>query len=87
MTSVAVAGGGERVVAWEIGVPAGFADAGLDLRGAVRIVGTSAGALVAARLAAGEDPSRPPPGSPVLSARRSSAVARRAARRRPPGAC
>jgi NTE family protein len=56
MTSVALAGGGERVVAWEIGVLAGFADAGLDLRGAARIVGTSAGALVAARLAAGEDP-------------------------------
>jgi len=55
-TAVVLAGGGERVVAWEIGVLAGFADAGLDLRGAVRIVGTSAGALVAARLAAGEDP-------------------------------
>jgi NTE family protein len=56
MISVALAGGGERVVAWEIGVLAGLADAGLDLRGAARIVGTSAGALVAARLAAGEDP-------------------------------
>jgi NTE family protein len=56
MIGVAVAGGGERVVAWEIGVLAGLADGGLDLRGAARIVGTSAGALVAARLAAGEDP-------------------------------
>ncbi|HEX6020936.1 MAG TPA: patatin-like phospholipase family protein, partial [Solirubrobacter sp.] len=56
MISVALAGGGERVVAWEIGVLAGLADTGLDLRGAARIVGTSAGALVAARLAAGEDP-------------------------------
>jgi NTE family protein len=56
MIGVALAGGGERVVAWQVGVLAGLADQGLDLRRAGRIVGTSAGALVAARLAAGEDP-------------------------------
>ena len=54
-TAVVLAAGGERVVPWEIGVLAGFADAGLDLRRAGLISGTSAGALVAARLALGID--------------------------------
>jgi NTE family protein len=54
--TVVLAAGGERVVAWEVGVLAGLADAGLDPRGAEVVLGTSAGALVAARLAAGEDP-------------------------------
>ena len=53
---VVLAAGGERVVPWETGVLAGLADAGLDLRGAGAIVGTSAGAFVAARLALGVDP-------------------------------
>jgi NTE family protein len=61
MISLALAGGGERAVAWETGVLAGLADAGLDLRRADTIVGTSAGALVAARLAAGRDPRDRPP--------------------------
>jgi NTE family protein len=56
MIAVALSGGGERAVAWEIGVLAGLADGGMDLREAVAVVGTSAGALVAARLAAGVDP-------------------------------
>jgi NTE family protein len=56
MIAVALAGGGEPAVAWETGVLAGLADGGVDLRGAASIVGTSAGALVAARLAAGIDP-------------------------------
>jgi len=54
-TAVVLAGGGERVIAWQVGVLAGLADAGVDLRRAGTIVGTSAGAYVAARLAAGED--------------------------------
>jgi NTE family protein len=54
--AVVMSGGGERVVAWQVGVLAGLADGGLDLRAATAIVGTSAGALVAARLAAGIDP-------------------------------
>lgn len=54
-TAVVFAAGGERVVPWEIGVVAGLADAGIDLRRSAAIVGTSAGALVAARLALGED--------------------------------
>jgi NTE family protein len=56
VTSVVLGAGGERVVGWEVGVLAGLLDAGLDLRGASRIIGTSAGALVAVRLAAGIDP-------------------------------
>jgi NTE family protein len=54
--AVALAGGGERAVAWEIGVLAGLVDGGVDPRNAMAVVGTSAGALVAARLAAGVDP-------------------------------
>jgi NTE family protein len=53
---VVLAAGGERVVPWQTGVLAGLADAGLDLRDAGAIVGTSAGAFVAARLALGVDP-------------------------------
>lgn len=45
------------------GVLAGIEDAsGFDLRGCEHFVGTSAGAIVAARLAAGESPRRPPAG-------------------------
>jgi NTE family protein len=55
-TGVVLAAGGERLVAWYQGILAGAADAGADLRGAGAVVGTSAGALVAARLAAGADP-------------------------------
>jgi NTE family protein len=54
--AVVLAAGGERVVPWETGVLAGLAEVGLDLRGAGAIVGTSAGAFVAARLALGADP-------------------------------
>ena len=54
--AVVLAGGGERAIAWEVGVLAGLADGGVDLRDAPAVVGTSAGALVAARLAAGADP-------------------------------
>ena len=55
-TAVVLAGGGERVIAWQVGVLAGLADSGVDLRDAGTIIGTSSGAYVAARLAAGEDP-------------------------------
>jgi NTE family protein len=54
--AVVLSGGGERVVAWQVGVLAGLADGGVDLREAGAVVGTSAGALVAARLAAQVDP-------------------------------
>lgn len=54
--AIVLAGGGERAVAWELGVLAGLADAGLDPTGADLVVGTSAGALVGAYVAAGEAP-------------------------------
>ncbi len=44
--------GGTTGLAWQAGVLAGLADAGIDL-GADLVVGTSAGALLGARLAAG----------------------------------
>jgi NTE family protein len=56
MTAIVLSGGGERVIAWHLGVLAGLAAAGHDPRRAGAVVGTSAGALVAARLAAGVDP-------------------------------
>ena len=55
-----LAGGGVIGEAWMTGVLAGIEDeAGADLRGIEAFVGTSAGAIVAARLAAGVAPRRP----------------------------
>jgi NTE family protein len=54
--AIVLAGGGERAVAWELGVLAGLADAGLDARSAGLVVGTSAGALVGSHLARGISP-------------------------------
>ena len=56
-----LAAGGVVGEAWMTGVLAGIEDgAGVDLRRVEGFVGTSAGAMVAARLAAGERPRRPP---------------------------
>lgn len=44
--------------AWESGVIAGLAEKGLDLSQADRIIGTSAGAIVGARLASGMTPNQ-----------------------------
>jgi NTE family protein len=55
-TAVLLAAGAERVIAWETGVLAGLLDGGVDVRQASVIGGTSAGSLVAARLALGVDP-------------------------------
>jgi NTE family protein len=44
-------GGGVTGVAWELGLLAGLAEAGLDLTGADVIVGTSAGSVVAVQIA------------------------------------
>jgi NTE family protein len=67
-----LAGGGVLGEAWMTGMLAGIEDAtGADLRRAEAFVGTSAGAIVAARLAAGERPRRPPappPGAAVAAA-------------------
>ena len=57
MSKALVLGGGGPVgVAWEAGLLAGLADAGVDLSDADRIVGTSAGSIVGARLARGDAP-------------------------------
>ncbi len=53
-------GGGVLGEAWMMGVLGGLEDAtGFDLRRCEHFVGTSAGSIVAARLAAGESPRRP----------------------------
>ena len=57
MSKALVLGGGGPVgVAWEAGLLAGLADAGVDLSDADRIVGTSAGSIVGAHLARGDTP-------------------------------
>ncbi len=60
MTSRAVVlgGGGVAGVAWEIGLLAGLVAEGVDLTGADAVVGTSAGSVVGAELAAGLDPAQ-----------------------------
>lgn len=45
--------GGHAANAWEIGVIAGLADAGIDVRNADLFVGTSAGAQVAVQITSG----------------------------------
>jgi NTE family protein len=69
--ALVLGGGGVTGVAWEIGMLAGLAEHGMDLAAADLIVGTSAGSLVGAAVAAGEDPEElysgqlePPDGQP-----------------------
>jgi NTE family protein len=69
--ALVLGGGGVTGVAWEIGMLAGLAEQGLDLAAADLIVGTSAGSVVGAGVAAGEDPAEmyagqlaPPDGEP-----------------------
>src|SRR5947209_14240107 len=83
-------GGGVLGEAWMMGVLAGLEDAnGIDTRQAEYFVGTSAGAIVAAHLAAGRSPRRPDPDgskggapreAPAEPARRLGAAGSRAAR-------
>jgi len=65
-------GGGVTGVAWEVGLLAGLAEHGVELAAADLIVGTSAGSVVGADVAAGEDLEElyrgqlaPPDGQPV----------------------
>jgi NTE family protein len=51
--ALVLGGGGVTGVAWELGVLAGLAEAGVDLSDADVVVGTSAGSVVAAQLTAG----------------------------------
>jgi NTE family protein len=72
-----LAGGGVVGEAWMTGVLAGLEDeAGADLRSVEAFVGTSAGAIVAARLAA-DKPLRRPPGRATVAAATPEADGRR----------
>jgi NTE family protein len=64
-----LAGGGVIGEAWMTGLLAGIEDeSGADLRDVEAFVGTSAGAIVATRLAAGQSPRRPSrPAAPVAT--------------------
>ena len=53
--ALVLSGGGSVGIAWEIGVAAGLARRGIDLRDADFITGTSAGSAVGAQLALGWD--------------------------------
>jgi NTE family protein len=52
-TALVLGGGGITGIAWELGILAGLARAGIDLAGADVVVGTSAGSVVGAQLASG----------------------------------
>jgi NTE family protein len=52
-TALVLGGGGITGIAWEIGLLAGLAEAGVDLSGADLVVGTSAGSVVGAQLTSG----------------------------------
>lgn len=54
-TALVLGGGGVTGIAWEIGLLAGLADAGVDLFSADLVVGTSAGSVVGAQLTSGAD--------------------------------
>jgi NTE family protein len=54
--ALVLGGGGPVGIAWESGLIAGLAEAGIDLSQADFIMGTSAGSLVGALLAAGRSP-------------------------------
>ena len=53
--TLVLGGGGLAGIAWEVGVLVGLADAGVDVTGADRIVGTSAGSVVGTLVATGVD--------------------------------
>jgi NTE family protein len=52
-TTLVLGGGGVAGIAWMTGLLAGVADAGLDLRTAETVIGTSAGSTVGAQLTSG----------------------------------
>ncbi|MTE15037.1 patatin-like phospholipase family protein [Nocardia aurantiaca] len=54
--ALVLGGGGAVGIVWMAGLTLGLRDAGIDLGRADRIVGTSAGAVVGANIAAGVDP-------------------------------
>ena len=54
--ALVLGGGGVTGIAWEIGVIAGLAGRGIDLTAADVIIGTSAGSVVGADIASGQEP-------------------------------
>lgn len=54
-TALILGGGGVTGIAWELGMLAGLAEAGVDLPAADLIVGTSAGSVVGAQITSGAD--------------------------------
>jgi len=54
-TALVLGGGGITGIAWEVGLIAGLAEAGVDLGDADLVVGTSAGSVVGAQLTSGTD--------------------------------
>jgi NTE family protein len=54
--ALVLGGGGLTGIAWEWGILAGLAEAGIDLRAADLVIGTSAGSVVGAQVASGTDP-------------------------------
>lgn len=51
--ALVLGGGGVAGIAWETGILLGFAEAGIDLTAADRVIGTSAGSAVGAQIATG----------------------------------
>lgn len=56
--AVVLGGGGPVGVAWEMGIAAGLASAGINLADADLVVGTSAGSITGAMLTGGDDPAQ-----------------------------
>ncbi|MGH7622548.1 MAG: patatin-like phospholipase family protein, partial [Gemmatimonadaceae bacterium] len=54
--ALVLGGGGNVGIAWEMGVLAGLAAGGIDVRDADLIVGTSAGSVVGTQIASGREP-------------------------------
>jgi len=52
--ALVLGGGGVTGIAWELGILAGLAEAGVDVTGADQVVGTSAGSVVGAIITGGE---------------------------------
>lgn len=53
--ALVLGGGGVAGVAWELGILTGLHDAGVDVRGAEIIIGTSAGSVVGAQISSGTE--------------------------------
>jgi NTE family protein len=53
--ALVLGGGGVTGIAWELGILSGLAAAGIDLRAADAVIGTSAGSVVGAQITSGAD--------------------------------